>query len=225
MSRLEGSEMANMVRDMLGGENEETISENRIKRWLNQAYLEVCSAIKPQALSSSETITTTSGTAEYTFSSDNVLTIDDCVDETNHQPVIPINENQYNQYALGGTSSGNPYYYYQSGADPFGKIKVTFYPTPNGTYSIVFNITAKPAEISTDVTTSTTWTVIPETWDDSIIYRAASRGWYSLGDVNMGKAMMEAARANDTAARIVTNMTSQLGDSISSNVGRALRNG
>jgi len=222
MARLSTSEFVDMLRDMLGGENEQTLSNTRLIRWLNQSYLEVVAMTRPQLLSGSETVTTVSGTAEYTFSEDNVLTIDDCIDTTVHQPLYPISEHQYNQFNLGGSTTGTPSYYYNSGVDSNGLFKVTLWPTPNAVHSVVFNITKKPKALVSDVVGYDPTTVISEVWDDSILYRAAARGWISLGDFTAAKEIRAAVKDNDAAAWRATNMLSELGSSLTSQVGAAL---
>jgi len=229
MSRMTGSEFVDMLRDMLGGETEETLSETRLLRWLDQSHLEVVAAVKPSLLDGSETVTTADGTAEYTFTYDNVMEITDAINNTSHQPLYPINEHQYNQFNLGGTQTGSPSYYYNSGADTAGKVKVTLWPTPNAVYSVEFSILKKPAafyvQAEYEILGGGNTSILPEVWDDSILYRAAARGWVSLGDYTAAKELRGLAMENDRAAYRVTNMLSELGESISSPVGRALRNG
>ena len=43
MARLTADDMIDIVRDCLGGETTETISDTRILRYINQSYLELSS--------------------------------------------------------------------------------------------------------------------------------------------------------------------------------------
>ena len=65
MARLTAQDMVEMVRDYCGGETSETLSDIRLLRFLNQASMEVCSRYKFHHLSTSETVTASSGTADY----------------------------------------------------------------------------------------------------------------------------------------------------------------
>ena len=181
MARLTASDMIDMVRDCLGGETTETISDARILRYINQSYLELASRNQFDQLSTSTTITTTSGTTSYELSVSNVMKITDLVDDTNNVKLYTMNEEQYHSYVQGGTTSGTPTYWFIDGVGSNSRYQLTLYPTPAGTYTINVYYTQSPDELVTSPAATTS--EIPETWDDSIIHLAVSRGGKMLGDL------------------------------------------
>ena len=223
MSRLTGADMLSMVRDMLGGETSETISDTRIMRFINQSYLELCSDYQFDQLQTTTTVTTTSGTADYELSVDTVLNIHDVVDTTNKNRLRTMNEYQYNAYTQGGTNTGAPQYWFVHGVGSNNRFKLRLWPTPAGTYSLTVHINKKPTELVASPTASATSTVIPEQWDDSIIYRAVSRGWAMLGDPDNAMKWRQLAMSNDRAAFKTTYHASAIKTRPGSVVGRALR--
>lgn len=221
MARLTASDMVDMVRDSLGGETSETISDTRILRYINQSYLELASQYGFDQLGSSTTITTSSGTASYELSVDTVLSIEDIVDTTNKNRLRSMNEYQYNSYTQGGTQSGTPQYWYIDGIGSNDRFNITLWPTPAGAYSLTVNFKQKPTELV--ASPSATSTVIPEQWDDSIIYRAVARGWAMLGDPDMSMKWRQLSSANDRAARKSTYHPSNIKTKPGSVISRALR--
>ena len=149
MARLTASDMIDMVRDCLGGETTETLSDTRILRYLNQSYLEIASDIAPPQLGASTTITTSSGTAAYELSVSNVLQFTDIVDGTNNLKLYTMSENQYHKFTQGGTTSGTPIYWYVSGVGSNDRYELTFFPTPAGTYSLTVHYNQAPDELVT----------------------------------------------------------------------------
>ena len=221
MARLTASDMIDMVRDCLGGETTETLSDTRILRYLNQSYLEIASEHAPPQLSTSTTITTSSGTAAYELSVSNVLQFTDIVDGTNNLKLYTMSENQYHKFTQGGTTSGTPIYWYMSGVGSNDRYELTFFPTPAGTYSLTVHYTQAPDELVTSP--AATSMVIPEPWDDSVIHRAVSRGWRMLGDLEAAGKWLSLARQNDKAARSSTYQSSYIVTRPGSVVGRALQ--
>ncbi len=224
MARLTASDMIDIVRDSLGGETSETISDTRILRFINQSYLELCSFYHFDQLGTSTTVTTSSGTATYELSVSNILKITDVVDDTNNFKLYTMNDRQYEMYTQGSASSttGAPVYWFIDGVGSNNRWNLTFYPTPAGTYTLNVNYTKQPTELTSSPTATSP--IIPEVWDDSIIYRAVARGWLSLGEPDMAKTYREEARYNDMSAIRSTYHASELPDSPGSIIGRALRN-
>jgi len=224
MSRLvNGSDMLDMVRDMCGGETESVLTRERILIYINQSYYEVAAATRSDLLGGTTTVTTSSGTAEYTLSSDDVLKINDFVDETNNILLEEISETQYHEYTQGNPQTGTPVYWFISGADTSGKWKVTFWPTPAGTYTIVGHILSKPISINADNADVPSVLITHELYDDSIIYRAAARGWAMLGDTKKAREYRNLARDNDSVAGKVARNTSEVRQTMVSPIGKALR--
>jgi hypothetical protein len=222
MARLTAEDMVDMVRDSLGGETSETLSDTRVLRYINQSYLELCSQYQFDQLSTSTTVTTTSGTAEYELSVSNVMQIIKVVDDTNNFMLYTMNESQYHQFTQGNTTSGAPVYWFIDGVGSNDRYNMKLYPTPNATLSLIVYYTQSPDELVLSPTATSP--VIPEPWDDSIVYRAVSRGWMMLGDPDTAIKWRQMAKANDQSAYRSTYHPTQLIDRPRSIVGMALRN-
>ena len=204
MARLTSADMIDIVRDYLGGETDETISDTRILRFINQSYLELCSQYQFDQLRTSTTVTTSSGTATYELSVDTLLKIDDVVDTTNNVKLYPMNESQYNKFTQGDTSTtGTPIYWFINGVGSNNRWNLTLWPTPGGTYSLTVDYTRKPTELVSSSSANTS-PITPEQWDDSIIYRAVARGWAMLGEPDLHSKWRQMAMANDRAAYSTT---------------------
>ena len=221
MARLTADDMIDIVRDCLGGETTETISDTRILRYINQSYLELSSEYQFRQLSTSTTVTTSSGTAAYELSVSNVLSFEDIVDGTNDVLLHRISEWQYLKYTQGGTTSGVPAYWFISGVGSNNRYELTLWPTPAGTYSLTVYYNQSPDELVTSPTATSA--VIPEPWDDSIIYRAVARGWMQLGDPDIASKWIGMARKNDNSAMKSTYEPSYVSVRPGSPIGRALR--
>jgi hypothetical protein len=221
MARLTASDMIDIVRDSLGGETTETLSDTRILRFINQSYLELASKYQYPQLSTSTTITTSSGTASYELTVTNVLSYNDLEDDTNNLKLYPMNEDQYRKFTQGNTQSGTPVYWFVDGVGSNSREQITLWPTPAGTYTINVYYTKSPSELVTSP--AATSPVIREPWDDSIIHRAVSRGWRELGDLTAAGTWLALARQNDSAAMKSTYTPSYIQTRPGSYVGRALQ--
>ena len=221
MARLTAQDMVEMVRDSLGGETSETISDTRVLRYINQSYLEICSQYGFDQLDTDTTVTTVSGTAEYELSVSDVMEINNVVDDTNNLTLYPMSEDQYHRFTQGNAQSGVPIYWYIDGVGSNNRWNMKFWPTPNGAYTINVYYKKKPTELV--LTPAATSAVTPEQWDDSIIYRAVSRGWMMLGEPDIAGKWRQMAKANDQAAYKTTYHPSKVPDRVTSRVARALR--
>jgi len=222
MARLTASDMIDMVRDCLGGETTETISDTRILRYINQSYLELASRNHFDQLSTSSTITTSDGTATYELSVSNVLKLNDLEDDTNNLKLYAMNEDQYRKFTQGSATSttGTPVYWFIDGVGDNNRYNITLWPTPAGTYTINVYYTQSPDELVTSP--AATSPVIPDPWDDSILHRAVSRGWKMLGDLEAAGSWLQLARQNDRAALKSTYHASHIKTVPRSVIGRAL---
>ena len=115
MARLTASDMVDIVRDSLGGETSETLSDTRILRFINQSYLELASQYQFDQLGTSTSVTTTSGTTTYELSVSNVLNITKVVDDTNDTMLYTMNEEQYHRFVQGSSVTGTPSYWFIDG--------------------------------------------------------------------------------------------------------------
>ena len=221
MARLTASDMVDMVRDSLGGETSETLSDTRILRYINQSYLELSSMYHFDQLHTSTTVTTADGTAAYEMTVSDVQIITDIVDGTNDLKLYPMNDGQYHKFTQGSTVSGTPTYWFISGVGANSRYELTFFPTPAGIYTMTVHYYHDPTELVT--TPAATSPVIPQIWDDSIVYRAVSRGWAMLGDLEAAGSWKGLARQNDAAAKKSTYHPSYIAVKPGSVIGRALQ--
>lgn len=221
MARLTASDMIDMVRDSLGGETTETLSDTRILRYINQSYLELASRYGFDQLSTSTTITTVAATTSYELTVSDVMHISELVDDTNDIKLEAMNERQYHKYTQGGTTSGTPSYWFIDGVGSNNRWQITLYPTPAGAYTINVYYDKVPTELVTSP--AATSPVIPDIWDDSIIHRAISRGWRMLGDLEAAGSWLSLARQNDAAAKKTLNHPSYIVTRPGSVIGRALQ--
>lgn len=201
MARMTASDMVTMVRGNLGGETSETITDAMILRFINQAMLEIASRFPLHELNETLTVTTASGTSTYSMfdstTEANVLHIDRILDTTNSQMMYPISKAQYTQYIAGGSSSGTPVYWFVDGIDTNYKPQLTFWPTPDGTYTITVYYRETPPELVTNISS---YSRFHSAWDDSIVARASFRGWRFLGDLEKAMVWQRWAIENDAAA-------------------------
>ncbi len=203
MSRMTAQDFVSFVR--LGvSETSESLSDSQILRLLNQSYLEIASAVNFPELDESTTITTSSGTAEYEVGSDadNIIYINDIVDTTNGIQLREINRYQYDQYTQSSSSSGTPVYWLMTGVGSNSRKQITFFPTPSGAASVVVHYRKKPDDL--ELSPSPTTPILPQAWDDSLLYRTISRAWRLLGDMTRAEQWKRAAAEADATAYSVT---------------------
>ena len=222
MARLTAQDMVEMVRDYCGGETSETLSDIRLLRFLNQAYMTVCSRYKFNQLSTSETVTTASGTADYELANSDHLYIDNVIDDTSNIPVREISKNQYYEWTTGNisTTTGTPVYWFLNGVGSNGRYQMTFYPTPNATLSVIVYYTMEPTELV--LSPAATSMIIPEPWDDVVVHHATERGWRMLGDMEMSMRWAGATRSIEDAAKRSTYQVSSYPTLLGSIVGQSV---
>jgi len=223
MARLDADDMIDIVRDNLGGETSETLSDTRILRFINQAYVEVASKYRHPQLLTSTTVTTTSGTATYELSASDVAHIEKIIDDTNNIPLYPISFEQYHEYVSGDASNitGTSVYWAMHGVGSNSRYQIAMYPTPDGTNTIYVYYYKKPAELVTSPTATSP--VIPEAWDDVIIHKATSRGWRMLGDMDTAYKWVLSTREIEDAAKMSTYQASKYPISLGSMMGASLK--
>ena len=231
MARMTALDMVTEVRLHLGGETEETLSDNQILRWINRAYLDCASSYKFDELEASTSITTTSGTAEYpipTTGATDMLTIMSITDDTNNLTLQPWSRRQYDRAVQGSAASitGPPVFWFKSGVgdneDTPAKTvgQFTFYPTPAGTYTINVIYRQKPTELV--LTPSATSCSLLEPWDEVLILRAVRKGWMALGDDDKAYRAKQTADEQAKLAQGSSFTPSSVATYSSSIIGRAL---
>jgi len=174
MARRTATDFINEVRDIAGGETSETVSDTRILRLVNEEYKLLCSKYMPVHIQTTESVTTSDGTAAYEMTATDVLGVERVVDTTNNYTPRPITEYQYHQYTQGDTTTnkGTPSFYFVSGLGSNNRWELTFYPTPAGTYTLVVHYFAFTELVTSPSATSA---LLPSAFDNVIVNRAASQ--------------------------------------------------
>lgn len=222
MARMTAQDMVTEVRLHLGGETEETLPDNQILRWINRAMIDCASSYKFDELEASTSITTTSGTAEYELSDDDVLSILAVTDDTNNYSMGAWSRRQYEAATQGSAASiaGPPTFWFISGVGANKRRQFTFYPVPAGTYTINVFYRQKPTELV--LSPSATSSSLLEPWDEVLILRAVSKGWRALGDDDKSYKAKQGADEQSRLAQGSSFTPSSVAKYSSSIAGRAL---
>jgi len=198
MARMTADDFVTLARSALGGETTEALSDAHLLRFVNQAYFEICSRYPFPELSTSTTVTTTSGTATYETTATDIMQVTEVIDSTNYTTLYPISEGKYHEYTQGDTSStGTPVWWFIDGVGSNSRKNFTLLPTPDGTYTITISYDKMPSELVLSPTATSP--IIPEVWDDSILARTLYRGWRHLGDMEKAMVQLQLAKDNDSA--------------------------
>jgi len=209
MARLTGTDFISLIRSTIGGPPTELITDAVILKYVNMAYRTACSLSKHPRLLGEYTVATVSGTAQYELpvGSLNDFQIRDAVDETNTNPLQSITQEHYNMLIQGNyaTVLGHPVYYAITG---FGTTyaQVTFYPTPDGVYTIRFFAYQYPTAII-----AATSSILPEAFDDFILWKAAEMGAIMVGSPERGSLCKVMATESLGIALSITRQTADRG--------------
>jgi hypothetical protein len=108
------------------------------------------------ALSTTIPVTTAAGTSNYTLTGSGIRQRDVNVNDTSNQGRLHNVPIQWilDQQQLSTVQTGNPVYYAWNGTDGTDS-KVELFPTPDGTYSVKFNLIVPQATLSSDATVIT----------------------------------------------------------------------
>lgn len=134
-----------------------TVSENPystlIGKFVNEAKRQVEDAWTWDALNTTVTVTTSSGTSLYTVTGSGRRQKDVTVNDATNKTTLSLVPAQFitDQQQLTTTTTGSPIYYAWNGWDGTDS-KAEFYPTPDGAYTIYFNMNVPQAELSSDNT-------------------------------------------------------------------------
>jgi len=151
---MDFSTMVDAVQDTV--DDTSSSGEARIKRYLNWAQQDIASRKDWHWLKSSKTLTTTSGTEEYSLDSTchKVIAMKD---ETNETYLRPINARAFEvsePYVDTSSDTGKPRYWYPSEIDSSENQQVKFYPVPNGSYTIRYRFYKRLSDMSADTDVS-----------------------------------------------------------------------
>lgn len=120
-----------------------------IGKFVNDAKRQVEDAWAWDALNSTITVTTVNGTTSYTVTGSGRRQKDVTVNDTTNKATLRNVAMKWieDQQQLSTVQAGPPIYYAWNGSDGTDSI-VELYPTPNGAYSIKFNMNIPQADLS-----------------------------------------------------------------------------
>jgi len=127
-----------------------------IGHYVNDAKRQVEDAWTWDALSTTITVTTSANTSNYTVTGSGLRHKDVVINDSTNQGRLHNVPLQWiiDQQQLTTVQTGNPVYYAWNGNDGTDS-KVELFPTPDGTYSLKFNIIVPQATLSADATVIT----------------------------------------------------------------------
>jgi len=120
--------------------------------YVNDAKREIEDAHEWNALLTTKTISTVSGTKNYTITGSGMrFKVVDVMNDTRdfeleYAATVWLDR----QYIISNTSNNVPSYYNFSGVDSNGDTKVNLFPIPDGVYSINFNLILPQVDLSSD---------------------------------------------------------------------------
>jgi len=122
-----------------------------VSRFVNDAKRQVEDAWNWDALSTTITLPTIAGTTTYTLTGSGIRQRDITVNDASNQSTLRNVPIQWiiNQQQLSTVQSGDPVYFAWNGTDGTDS-KVELYPTPDGIYSLKFNMVVPQVNLSAD---------------------------------------------------------------------------
>jgi len=122
--------------------------------FVNDAKREVEDAYDWNALGATVTLTTVSGTYNYTLTNSKTRfrTIDVLNDSSNFRMQYATTRWMNEQFLLVEPVQGTPYYYNFNGVSNDGDTQVDVFPIPNGAYTVRFNLTIPQDDLSSNTT-------------------------------------------------------------------------
>ena len=122
--------------------------------FVNDSKREVEDAYDWNALGATVTLTTVSGTYNYTLTNSKTRfrTIDVLNDSSNFRMQYATTRWMNEQFLLVEPVQGTPYYYNFNGVSNDGDTQVDVFPIPNGAYTVRFNLTIPQDDLSSNTT-------------------------------------------------------------------------
>ena len=146
-----------------------------VGRWVNDSKRQVENAWPWDALATTKTLTTTPGTATYVVTGSGRKQRDVTVNHVNNNRLANVPARWIeDQQQLTTVQTGQPCYYAWDGTDGTDN-KMTFYPTPDGAYTIKVNMIVPQVDLSADADVIT---IVP----DAVIAGAYARAIAERGE-------------------------------------------
>jgi len=220
MARRTADDFVDHARQALGGPDTGLLSDARILSFVNRGQQRVAVMRTHPELSTTTTITTSSGTAAYELTVTNVGRILGVIDTTTDVELTEINFYEYRLWTQGNPSSGKPDYFFPNGVGSNSRVQLTLDPTPDATLSL----TVYYQKIPTDLVQSPTATssVLNEAFDECIYSYAVAQGFMTLQNPQMYEAWMGVFRENYFLADRQTARASDIRTHLRSPIGEAL---
>jgi hypothetical protein len=138
-------DLVNSVLVRLREDEVQTIGQNAysrlISKFVNDGKRQVEDAYSWNSLRNTITVTTSNNTTNYSLVGSGVrFKIISVIDDTNNRIINNIETAGMKEWLLTNPSVDQPLYYNFNGVDSNNDTKVDFYPTPNGSYDIKFNV-------------------------------------------------------------------------------------
>jgi hypothetical protein len=170
-----------------------------------------------------ETVTTTAGTAEYQMAGTDVLVLENVVNTTQQYDLQQMDETDYDLWQRSLGYSGPPTHYmissYSSAAAPTDAFKLLFYPTPDGVYSLIVRYSQRLPEIV--LTPTPNYAVLPSQFDEVLISYAVADAWLRFNEFQKSAAWGAIATGAEAEAKAFTFRPTE----VVSSVGWAVRAG
>lgn len=133
---------------------QDTTYSKLIGLFVNDAKREVEDAHDWNALGATVTLTTVSGTYNYTLTNSKTRfrVIDVLNDSSNFRMQYATTMWMNQQFLLLEAVQGSPYYYNFNGVSNDGDTQVDIFPIPNGAYTVRFNLTIPQDDLSSNTT-------------------------------------------------------------------------
>lgn len=164
-----------------------------IGKFCNDAKRQVEDAWNWDALTTTITVTTSNGTSLYTVAGSGIRQRDINVNDVSNKARLNNVAIQWivDQQQLTTTQSGNPIYYAWSGTDGTDS-KVELYPTPNGVYTLKFNMIVPQVNLSddADIITVPSEPVVALAYARALVERGEDGGLSSSEAYSLGKSVL-----------------------------------
>lgn len=151
----------------------------RLGKWINRAYLDICSSLRIEEMKGSLTILTTAAQALYKIPSV-VYTIQGIAITTpdSLREGYPLEKMEVGTYRSLKLKTGAPTAYFRRGE------LIALWPTPDGVYSLGVDFRVRPAKLEEEDDSP----ALPEEWHEGILLLAKEKAFKALLEFDKGMA-------------------------------------
>lgn len=160
----------------------------RVDRWINQAYFEICGMADFEDLKCRQEFTTIEGVSAYEMP-DGFIKFISVFDTTNKRRMLRLDQEQIALQDVSEEGWTKPERWAIHGNTLY------MFPPADDAYEVTAIFLKEPDPlVDADDTT-----VIPPTWDLTILFHAQKIGWFSYGEIDKGNALMRVSERNFTS--------------------------